>query len=54
VQLPGLKLYLLNEDSKQYCGAEPVLGVDAQAEATSGAWFKVTVPFDKFRQALQA
>ncbi|KAG1671486.1 hypothetical protein FOA52_003144 [Chlamydomonas sp. UWO 241] len=47
-KIPGLKIYLLNEENKQYCGAEPVLGVDVKPDSTSGEWFKVTVPFGAF------
>lgn len=49
LQLPGLKMYLLKEESKQYCGAEPVLGRTVKQDYTSGDWYKMTVRLSLFK-----
>lgn len=47
-QLPGLKMFVLKEETKEYCGQEPVLGEDGSA-TKQGNWFKVNIPFSLFK-----
>ncbi len=52
MQLPRLKVYVLNEEMKQYCGSEPVLGSSVAYTERSGDWFKVYLPMSSFRCVL--
>ena len=48
--VPRLKLFVMGDTNKTYCGAEPVLGNSTvQPERKLEQWYKFTIPMSDFR-----